>query len=129
MIKTKERELKQIYAMVVIVFLVFLLIPIVLLLGKSFEGGGSVSLEHYADVAGGKGFAAAFGRSIFVSCVSAVLTTALAFVLAYTIHYTNVPGGLKNSYAWRQWYPCFFPPLHTDLPLSIPLAGRGLSQE
>ena len=52
MIKTKERELKQIYAMVVIVFLVFLLIPIVLLLGKSFEGGGSVSLEHYADVAG-----------------------------------------------------------------------------
>ena len=51
MIKTKERELKQIYAMVVIVFLVFLLIPIVLLLGKSFEGGGSVSLEHYADVA------------------------------------------------------------------------------
>ena len=34
MIKTKERELKQIYAMVVIVFLVFLLIPIVLLLGK-----------------------------------------------------------------------------------------------
>ena len=45
MIKTKERELKQIYAMVVIVFLVFLLIPIVLLLGKSFEGGGSVSLE------------------------------------------------------------------------------------
>ena len=52
MIKTKERELKQIYAMVVIVFLVFLLIPIVLLLGKSFEGGGGVSLEHYADVAG-----------------------------------------------------------------------------
>ena len=51
MIKTKERELKQIYAMVVIVFLVFLLIPIVLLLGKSFEGGGGVSLEHYADVA------------------------------------------------------------------------------
>ena len=96
MIKTKERELKQIYAMVVIVFLVFLLIPIVLLLGKSFEGGGSISLEHYADVAGGKGFAAAFGRSIFVSCVSAVLTTALAFVLAYTIHYTNVPEGLKK---------------------------------
>ena len=54
MIKTKERELKQIYAMVVIVFLVFLLIPIVLLLGKSFEGGGGVSFEHYADVAGGK---------------------------------------------------------------------------
>lgn len=37
MIKTKERELKQIYAMVVIVFLVFLLIPIVLLLGKSLK--------------------------------------------------------------------------------------------
>ena len=66
MIKTKERELKQIYAMVVIVFLVFLLIPIVLLLGKSFEGGGNVSLEHYADVAGGKGFAAALaGASLY----------------------------------------------------------------
>ena len=44
MIKTKERELKQIYAMVVIVFLVFLLIPIVLLLGNSSEGRGGGSL-------------------------------------------------------------------------------------
>ena len=109
MIKTKERELKQIYAMVVIVFLVFLLIPIVLLLGKSFEGGGNVSLEHYADVAGGKGFAAAFGRSIFVSCVSAVLTTALAFVLAYTIHYTNVPGGLKKFIRLAAVVPMLLP--------------------
>lgn len=109
MIKTKERELKQIYAMVVIVFLVFLLIPIVLLLGKSFEGGGGVSFEHYADVAGGKGFAAAFGRSIFVSCVSAVLTTALAFVLAYTIHYTNVPGGLKKFIRLAAVVPMLLP--------------------
>ena len=109
MIKTKERELKQIYAMVVIVFLVFLLIPIVLLLGKSFEGGGGVSLEHYADVAGGKGFAAAFGRSIFVSCVSAVLTTALAFVLAYTIHYINVPGGLKKFIRLAAVVPMLLP--------------------
>ena len=46
MIKTKERELKQIYAMVVIVFLVFLLIPIVLLLGKSFDRQSNRHVFH-----------------------------------------------------------------------------------
>lgn len=45
MIKTKERELKQIYAMVVIVFLVFLLIPIVLLLGNPLKEEAASALS------------------------------------------------------------------------------------
>ena len=42
----KEREIKGIYAAVLMVFLVFLLIPILLLLGKSFEGSSGFTLAR-----------------------------------------------------------------------------------
>lgn len=92
----KEREIKGIYALVTGVFLIFLLVPILLLLGKSFEYQGGIALSHYADVLTGKGFAGVFARSAAVASLSAVVTTVLAFILSYTIHYTNVPGGLKG---------------------------------
>ena len=50
----KEREIKGIYALVTGVFLIFLLVPILLLLGKSFEYQGGIALSHYADVLTGK---------------------------------------------------------------------------
>ena len=95
----KEREIKGIYA----------LVPILLLLGKSFEYQGGIALSHYADVLTGKGFAGVFARSAAVASLSAVVTTVLAFILSYTIHYTNVPGGLKGFIRLAAVIPMLLP--------------------
>ena len=92
----KEQEIKGIYGIVIGVFLIFLLVPLLLLLGKSFEGEGGISLVHYGEILTGKGFFVAFGNSILLSFASAAAVTALAFVLAYTIYYTNVPKEMKR---------------------------------
>ena len=42
----KEQEIKGIYGIVISVFLIFLLVPLLLLLGKSFEGEGGISLVN-----------------------------------------------------------------------------------
>ena len=52
----KEREMKGIYAVVLTIFLIFLLIPILLLLGKSFEGANGFTLERYGEILKGKDF-------------------------------------------------------------------------
>lgn len=122
----KEREIKQIYALVVGIFFIFLLAPIILLLAKSFESGSGPGFGHYVDVLSGKGFLEAFGRSLLVSSVSSVLTTALAFILAYTIHYTNVHKGLKKFIRLAAVVPMLLPTITYGFAIIYSFGKQGL---
>ena len=122
----KEREIKGIYALVTGVFLIFLLVPILLLLGKSFEYQGGIALSHYADVLTGKGFAGVFARSAAVASLSAVVTTVLAFILSYTIHYTNVPGGLKGFIRLAAVIPMLLPTITYGFAIIYSFGKQGL---
>ena len=75
----KEREIKGIYALVTGVFLIFLLVPILLLLGKSFEYQGGIALSHYADVLTGKGFAGVFAPASGIGIHMALSCTSVCF--------------------------------------------------
>ncbi len=93
----KNREIKVIFALLAVFFAGFLAVPMISVLVKSFTGdGSSISLAHYAEVLTGRGFLRALGNSILISVCSAFITTVLAFILAYTIHYTN----LGKRYKW-----------------------------
>ena len=93
----KNREIKLIFALLAVFFAGFLAVPMISVLVKSFTGdGSSVSLSHYAEVLTGRGFLQALWNSILISVCSALITTVLAFILAYTIHYTN----LGKRYKW-----------------------------
>lgn len=93
--KTKDREIKLIFAAVILLFGAFLVLPVFRLLGKSFLGDSGVTTAFYREVFGSKGFLTALGNSFLVASLAALCTTAIAFLLAYTIHYTNVPKKLK----------------------------------
>ena len=88
--KTKRRELKIIFTVLTVIFLIFLAVPIARLLLKSFLTDAGAGVSNYQSVLMKKGFMTALGNSFLVSSVSAVLTTCLAFILAYTVHYTNL---------------------------------------
>ena len=94
--KTKDREIKLIFAAVILLFGAFLVLPVFRLLGKSFLGDSGVTTAFYREVFGSKGFLTALGNSFLVASLAALCTTAIAFLLAYTIHYTNVPKQLKK---------------------------------
>ena len=122
----KEREIKGIYALVIGVFLIFLLAPLLLLLGKSFDGAGGFTLANYTDVLTGKGFAEAFVRSTAVASASGAVTTVLAFILAYTIHYTNVPGGLKRLIRLAAVVPMLLPTITYGFAIIYSFGKQGL---
>ena len=92
----KEREIKVIYVLVLAVFAIFLAIPIIRLLLESFLGEAGAGISNYVEVLTGRGFLKAFGNSVTVSISSALIATVLAFFMAYSIQYTNLPGKFKS---------------------------------
>lgn len=64
MVVRKEKEIKVIYAVTILLFAAFLAVPIIRLLGESFVLDTGWGMENYTSVLTGKGFAEAFGNSI-----------------------------------------------------------------
>ena len=67
--KRKSWELKLIFLVLVAVFAVFLAVPAIRLLLKSFLGEDGLTGAYYLDVFSGKGFTTALGNSFAVSIV------------------------------------------------------------
>ena len=124
----KEYEIKTIYCAVVAVFAFFLAVPVLRLLAESFASEAGAGIANYISVLTGKGFLTALGHSAAVSIASAVTATAIAFFLAYTIQYTNVPPVFKSLIRTLATLP-MLRRLHTALPLSIPSENRGFSPD
>ena len=74
MSRKKELEIKGIFVLVVLVFLIFLLVPLARLFLKSFVGDTGLTPDFYGEVLTGRGFLRAFGNSLVISSVSAVVT-------------------------------------------------------
>lgn len=97
----KNRENKIILGSISFIFIIFLLIPITILLSKSFEGNSGFSLINYKNMILSDAFKEALKNSILVSICTAFISTLIAFILAYTINNTNISDRkklfIKNS--------------------------------
>lgn len=122
----KNRELKVVFAVLATIFFIFLVIPIVRILGKSFVTDSGISLENYHSVLTGKGFLKALGNSFLVAGVSAVVTTGLAFFLAYSIHYTNLPGVYKRLISRIAQLPMLLPTITYGFAIIYSFGKQGL---
>ena len=122
----KELEIKGIYLAVTLLFLVFLLIPLCRLFFKSFENGGGLTLNNYREVLTGRGFLAAFGNSVRISVCCGLLSTLLAFLLAYTIHYSNLPGAFKRFIRRAAVIPMLLPTITYGFAIIYSFGKQGL---
>lgn len=92
-------------------FALFLVYPTVRLLLKSIFSENGMTMEFYHSVLTQKGFLKALENSFLIAGVSALLTTGLAFFLAYTIHYTNINAKFKKGSEKAAVLPMFLPTL------------------
>ena len=105
----KNIELKIIFWTIAAVFSLFLALPLLVLLGRSFVGDQGVTLEFYRSVIADRKFLPALGNSFLVAAAAALAATVIAFVLAYMIHYTNAPLWLKQAVRAAAMLPMFIP--------------------
>lgn len=96
MIKGSKPEISSIFAVVVLIFLLFLIIPIIYVFVNALSYDGSISTENLVQIFGTGNFIQIIKNSLWVSVVSAGVSTALAFVLAYTVEYTNINVHIKS---------------------------------
>lgn len=75
MSKQKNRQLRIIFIFVIAIFGIFLLLPTITLLLKSFITDNGISFESYMEMLGQKRFYKAFGNSLVVALFSGVLST------------------------------------------------------
>lgn len=126
MVVRKEKEIKVIYAVTILLFAAFLAVPIIRLLGESFVLDTGWGMENYTSVLTGKGFAEAFGNSIVISLTSAVISTVLAFFLAYSIQYTNLGAKYKKLICLLAVLPMLLPTITYGFAIIYSFGKQGL---
>lgn len=126
--RNKNKEIKLIFALLTVIFLVFLAIPVARLLMKSFvlDGTGEFTIDNYRSVLTSRGFLRAVGNSFLVSCCSAVVTTVLAFFLAYSIHYTNLGKKYKSIISKVAVLPMLLPTITYGFAIIYSFGKQGL---
>ena len=124
--KEREREIKVIYVLVLAIFAVFLAIPIVRLLLESFLGEAGAGISNYVEVLTGRGFLQALGNSVAVSISSALIATILAFFMAYSIQYTNLPGKFKVIIRTLAVLPMLLPTITYGFAIIYSFGKQGL---
>ena len=123
----KNREIKAIFAVMAVFFAGFLAVPMISVLVKSFTGNGeAASLSHYVEVLTGRGFLRALGNSFAISICSALLATVLAFILACTIHYTNVGKRYKWLISKAAILPMLLPTITYGFAIIYSFGKQGL---
>ena len=122
----KNFEIKAIYWFIIVLFACFLVLPLGSLLIQSFQSQGNFSFANYIQVIGEKGFLTALQNSFLVSGLSALITTFLAFMMAYAIHYTNIPLLLKKFMKNMTMLPMLLPTITYGFAIIYSFGKQGL---
>ena len=124
--KNKNIEIKIICILLTVLFTVFLVYPVFLLLMKSFQSDKGASLVHYIEMIQTENFVQSIGNSFFVSALSSVLVTGLAFLLAYTVNYTNVSQKFKKIVKMLAVLPMLLPTITYGFAIIYSFGKQGL---
>ncbi len=119
-------EIRSIFWFVIALFALFLAVPAGFLLWQSFATGSGPGLGNYISTLADARFLASFGNSFLVSGVSALLTTVLAFFLAYTVNNTALPGGLRKFIGGLTIAPMFLPTITYGFVIIYSFGREGL---
>ncbi|TDW08930.1 iron(III) transport system permease protein [Breznakia blatticola] len=92
----RNHELKLIYIFIFALFAIFLFYPLVLVLMRAIQTNGVISLDNIVKVISKERFVTSLSNSFLIASITALLSTGIAFFLAYTIHFTSVPKWFKK---------------------------------
>lgn len=123
--KTK-REIKSIYFAVALFITCFLIIPLVALLLRSFQGEQGVGIENYMNMLQSKEITEAFKNSLVISTCAGIVTTVLSFGLAYTVNFTNIFKRLKKFIEVGIVFPMLLPTITYGFVLIYAFGKQGL---
>lgn len=124
--KKQNIEVKIIWVLILAMFAIFLVYPLGLLLMKSFETEGGVGIANYLEIFQTKGFLQALGNSFLIAALGALVATIFAFVMAYTVNYTNLSGGYKRAVKVLAVLPMLLPTITYGFAIIYSFGKQGV---
>lgn len=119
-------EMRVIFTVILLLFVLFLFAPLLILLVRSFESDQGATLSNYASVLTDSELLASIGNSVKVSAVTAVITTILGFILAYSIHCTNIIRPVKGVLKTAIIVPMLLPTITYGFAIMYSFGNQGL---
>ncbi len=126
MLVRKEKEIKTIYFFIILIFILFLAIPIIRLLTESFFLKDGIGLSNYLEVFAQKNFGKIILNSVGISLLAAIISTILAFFLAYSIQYSNIPKAYKRLIRLLAVLPMLLPTITYGFAIIYSFGKQGL---
>ena len=128
--KIKNKQINTVFTVVLLFFALFIVFPGFMLFKNAFTinsaGSLSFSFSNFAKVFSNGKLAQAFWNSTKVSFVSAIITTILAFILAYTEVFTNIPVWLKKLLRTLAVFPMLLPTITYGFAVIYSFGKQGL---
>ncbi|WP_339317155.1 ABC transporter permease subunit [Paenibacillus sp. FSL R10-2734] len=119
-------EMRIIFIPIVLLFVVFLILPLAVLFIRSFETGQGYSVSNYLTILADQEIRESIGNSMKVSGVTALITTVLAFILAYSIHCTRIYRPLKSIIRTGILIPMLLPTITYGFAIMYSFGNQGL---
>ncbi|ANY73428.1 iron ABC transporter permease [Paenibacillus ihbetae] len=119
-------EMRVIFTVILLLFALFLFLPLLILLVRSLESDQGFTLGHYASVISSPEMAASIGNSLKVSAMTAAITTVLGFILAYSIHCTKIYRPLKGALKTAIIVPMLLPTITYGFAIMYSFGNQGL---
>ncbi|PTI74889.1 iron ABC transporter permease [Staphylococcus succinus] len=117
---------RMIFALILLFFIFFLVVPMLFLLGRSFIYQGHLSLEYYQFILSNQEIITALLNSFKISFISAIVTTMLAFLSAYAIHMAHAASWLKTYNKTLTLLPMLVPTITYGFILMYLFGSEGI---
>ncbi len=122
----RNKQVNTIFSVILLFFALFIVFPAFLLFKNAFSTDYGFSFSNYYSVFADGKFVKAFVNSCKVSFISAVITTILAFILAYTENFTNLPSVFKRILRTLAVFPMLLPTITYGFAIIYSFGRNGL---
>ncbi|MGQ3381459.1 ABC transporter permease subunit [Priestia endophytica] len=119
-------EMRVIYGIILMIFFLFLILPLGILVVRSFEGSQGFDIYNYVNILSNSELMTAFANSIKISSITAAITTILAFLIAYAFHFTNIFKPLKSAIKIGILIPMLLPTITYGFAIMYSFGNQGL---
>ncbi|RAS83195.1 ABC transporter permease subunit [Priestia endophytica] len=119
-------EMRVIYGIILMIFVLFLVLPLGILVVRSFEGSQGFDIYNYVNILSNSELMTAFANSIKISSITAAITTILAFLIAYAFHFTNIFKPLKSAIKVGILIPMLLPTITYGFAIMYSFGNQGL---
>jgi iron(III) transport system permease protein len=125
MFNTKP-EMRVIFTVLLVLFALFLAAPLVMLFIRSIQSDSGLTVANYTSLVMNPELVQSFLNSVNVSLTTAVITTVLGCLLAYTVHFTNLFRPLKGVLRIAVIMPMLLPTITYGFAIMYSFGNQGL---